>query len=161
MSWGILTLYGLDPCASMFDIGSSERVPESVISPAGIYTMKRWVFGKGEERAALQPTYRPTRLTCVESRKESGLIRLVEGDDDPKAVPYLALSYCWGRKAPSLVATKGNFALLKASIPHGSFCQSFIRMPFDLRRSWASSTSGSTPSASSKMMWMTGRGSPK
>ncbi|KAK1251748.1 hypothetical protein MKX07_007227 [Trichoderma sp. CBMAI-0711] len=111
-----------DPCASMFDIGS-ERVPESVISPAGIFTLKQWVFGKGEEKAALQTFYRPTRLICVESRKASGLIRLVEsgdGDKDEKPQPYLALSYCWGRKAPSLVTTKSNYAHLKCSIPINS-----------------------------------------
>ncbi|KAL7820636.1 heterokaryon incompatibility domain-containing protein [Trichoderma gracile] len=111
-----------DPCASMFDIGS-ERVPESVISPAGIFTMKQWVYGKGEEKAALQTLYRPSRLICVESRKESGVIRLVDSDDagmGEKPQPYLALSYCWGRKAPSLVTTKSNYAHLKSSISHNS-----------------------------------------
>ncbi|TFB07276.1 hypothetical protein CCMA1212_000469 [Trichoderma ghanense] len=114
-----------DPCASMFDIGS-ERVPESVLSPAGIFTLKQWVFGKGEERAALQTSYRPTRLICVESRRESGSIRLVESshtDVDEKPQPYLALSYCWGRKAPSLVTTRSNYAHLKSSISYSSLPQ--------------------------------------
>ncbi|RFU76734.1 hypothetical protein TARUN_5537 [Trichoderma arundinaceum] len=118
----------IDTCASVFDI-YTERIPDSVISPAGIFTLKRWVFGKGEEKAALKTLYRPTRLVHVESRKESGLIRLVEShslaDMDRKPQPYLALSYCWGTKAPSLTTTKSNYAQLKTSISYDTMPKAY------------------------------------
>ncbi|KAL7951609.1 heterokaryon incompatibility domain-containing protein [Trichoderma barbatum] len=120
--WGYLTFRTsatpTDPCASMF--GISSRLPKSVISPAGILTLKQWVFGNSKEKAALKALYRPKRLIYVGSKRESGLIRLVETnshpDMDEEPQPYLTLSYCWGGKAPSLMATRKDYDRLKTSI---------------------------------------------
>ncbi|KAL7910809.1 heterokaryon incompatibility domain-containing protein [Trichoderma velutinum] len=108
-----------DPCASIFEC-DSEFVSDSIISPTGIFTLKQWVFGNSKEKAALQTLYRPTRLIHVGSKRESSLIRLVESDthadmaEEPQ--PYLALSYCWGKKSPSLTTTRSNYSHLKTSI---------------------------------------------
>ncbi|KAL7893951.1 heterokaryon incompatibility domain-containing protein [Trichoderma sp. SZMC 28014] len=106
-----------DECASLFDIRSN-RIPDSVISPSGILTLKQWVFGNKSK--AFEAIYRPTRLIYVESSKESGLIRLVDSHSqtDKEPQPYLALSYCWGPKAPLLKTTKSNYAYLKSCISY-------------------------------------------
>ncbi|PTB69136.1 hypothetical protein BBK36DRAFT_1112648, partial [Trichoderma citrinoviride] len=44
---------------------------------------------------------------------------------DGKPPPYLALSYCWGTKAPSLITTKSNYAHLKSSISYGSLPKAY------------------------------------
>jgi hypothetical protein len=81
--------------------------------------LKQWVFGNKKSKA-FKTTYRPTRLIYVESSKGSGLIRLVDSHSqtDKEPQPYLALSYCWGPKAPSLKTTKSNYAHLKSSISY-------------------------------------------
>lgn len=118
----------LDECASIFEI-NSERLPESVMSPAGIFTLKQWVFGNSKEKTALKTLYRPTRLLHVGDRKESGLIHLVESHTYPgmgeKPQPYLALSYCWGSKPPRLTTTKRNYAHLKASISYNDMPKAY------------------------------------
>jgi hypothetical protein len=117
-----------DKCASVFDI-NTKRIPDSIISPAGIFTLKQWVFGNGKEKAALKALFRPTRLLHVGSRKESGLIHLVESHKYPgigeKPQPYLALSYCWGSKPPSLKTTKSNYAHLKTSISYDAMPKAY------------------------------------
>lgn len=114
----LLTPAFLDECASIFGIRSN-RIPDNVISPSGILTLKQWVFGNKKSKA-FEAIYRPTRLIYVESRKESGLIRLVDSHSqtDKEPQPYLALSYCWGPKAPSLKTTKSNYAYLKSCISY-------------------------------------------
>ncbi|KAM0265672.1 hypothetical protein ACHAQJ_000106 [Trichoderma viride] len=117
-----------DECASVFDI-YTKRIPDNVISPAGIFTLKQWVLGNKKEKAAHRADFRPTRLLHVGSRKESGLIHLVESHKhlgiDEKPQPYLSLSYCWGSKAPSLTATKSNYAHLKTSISYDAMPKAY------------------------------------
>lgn len=117
-----------DECASVFDIYTS-RVPDSIISPAGIFTLKKWVLGSKEEKAALKAFFRPTRLLRVESRKESGLIRLVDTHEYPSMdetpQPYLALSYCWGEKGPLLKTTRSNYSHLQKSISYGAMPKAY------------------------------------
>ncbi|KAL6887105.1 heterokaryon incompatibility domain-containing protein [Trichoderma evansii] len=113
-----------DACASIFDIRSN-RIPD-VISPSGILTLKQWVFGDYKLKT-IEALYRPTRLLYVESSKESGLIRLVDShsqtNEEPQ--PYLALSYCWGPKAPSLKTTKSNYAYLQRSISYNTMPKAY------------------------------------
>ncbi|KAL7938725.1 heterokaryon incompatibility domain-containing protein [Trichoderma chlorosporum] len=118
-----------DPCASILKI-DSEFVPDSIMSPAGIFTLKQWVLGNNKERAALKALYRPTRLINVEGRRESGLIRLVESHDNHDGIaeepqPYIALSYCWGKKAPSLKTTRSNYSQLKKSISYDALPKTY------------------------------------
>ncbi|KAL5094838.1 hypothetical protein Trisim1_005569 [Trichoderma cf. simile WF8] len=117
-----------DPCATPF-YPFSDFVPDSIISPAGILTLKKWVFGSSKEKAALKALYRPTRLIHVSGKGESSLIRLVESNthadmaEEPQ--PYLALSYCWGGKPPSLTTTKGNYSHLKTSISYNALPKTY------------------------------------
>ncbi|UKZ87052.1 uncharacterized protein TrAFT101_002865 [Trichoderma asperellum] len=117
-----------DECASVFDI-YTKRIPDSVISPAGIFTLKKWVLGSKEEKASLKALFRPTRLLHVGGRKESGLIRLVETHGypnmDEKPQQYLALSYCWGKDGPSLKTTKSNYAHLQKSISYSAMPKAY------------------------------------
>lgn len=117
-----------DECASVLDI-YTKRIPDSIISPAGIFTLKKWILGGKDERAALKSPFRPTRLLHVEGRKESGLIRLVEtqryADMDEKPQPYLALSYCWGKEGPSLKTTKSNYSHLQKSISYSAMPKAY------------------------------------
>ncbi|KAK1248520.1 hypothetical protein MKX08_006740 [Trichoderma sp. CBMAI-0020] len=112
-----------DECASALDI-YTKRIPDSVMSPAGIFTLKKWVLGGSEEKAALKTSFRPTRLLHVESRRESGLIRLVETHDEVPQ-PYLALSYCWGKNGPSLRTTRSNYSHLQKSISYSAMPKAY------------------------------------
>lgn len=118
----------LDECASVFDI-YTKRIPDSIISPAGIFTMKKWVLGNEEKKLAIKTSFRPTRLLHVESRRESGLVRLVETDGYPStdgaSQPYLALSYCWGKQGPSLKTTRSNYSHLQKSISYSSLPKAY------------------------------------
>ncbi|UKZ49953.1 hypothetical protein TrVGV298_004208 [Trichoderma virens] len=117
-----------DPCASIFGI-NSEFFPDSIMSPAGIFTLKQWVWGNSKEKAALNALYRPTRLLHIGSKRESGLIRLVESHKDvgiaEEPQPYLALSYCWGKKPPSLTTTRSNYSHLKTSISYDAMPKTY------------------------------------
>lgn len=91
--------------------------------------MKQWVFGNKKQRAALKALHRPTRLIHIGSRRESGLIRLVDShahaEMNDTSPPYLALSYCWGGKAPSLITTKSNYAHLQTSISYSALPKTY------------------------------------
>ncbi|KKP01075.1 hypothetical protein THAR02_06812 [Trichoderma harzianum] len=108
---------------------ASIRPRDSIISPAGILTLKKWVFGSCKERAALKAFYHPTRLIHVTGKRESSLIRLVENNTDADMAeepqPYLALSYCWGGKPPSLTTTKSNYSHLKTSISYNALPKTY------------------------------------
>ncbi|PTB55839.1 hypothetical protein M431DRAFT_530339 [Trichoderma harzianum CBS 226.95] len=110
-------------------ITPGDFVPDSIISPAGILTLKKWVFGSSKEKAALKALYRPTRLIHVGGKRESSLVRLVESNthadmaEEPQ--PYLALSYCWGGKPPSLTTTKSNYSHLKTSISYNALPKTY------------------------------------
>ncbi|KAL7924912.1 heterokaryon incompatibility domain-containing protein [Trichoderma austrokoningii] len=112
-----------DGCASVLDI-CTKRIPDSIMSPAGIFTLKKWILGSKEEKAALKASFQPTRLLHVESRKKSGLIRLVETRGS-LSMAYLALSYCWGKKDPSLKTTKSNYSHLQKSISYSAMPKAY------------------------------------
>ncbi|KAK4072777.1 uncharacterized protein Triagg1_5822 [Trichoderma aggressivum f. europaeum] len=126
--WGYSTFRVSDPCASPFGL-YSDFVPDSILSPAGILTLKQWVFGSNKEKSALKALYRPTRLIHVGGKRESSLIHLVESNthadmaEEPQ--PYLALSYCWGGKAPSLTTTRSNYSHLKTSISYDAMSKTY------------------------------------
>ncbi|PNP60396.1 hypothetical protein THARTR1_00420 [Trichoderma harzianum] len=117
-----------DPCASAFD-RISDFVPDNIISPAGIFTLKKWVFGSNKERAALEALYRPTRLIHVGGRRASSLIRLVESNTNADMAeapqPYLALSYCWGKTPPALKTTRSNYSHLKTCISYDAMPKAY------------------------------------
>jgi hypothetical protein len=117
-----------DRCASVLDI-YTKRIPDSIISPAGIFTLKKWILGSKDEKIFPKPSFRPARLLHIESRKESGLIRLVETHGFPSvdetSQPYLALSYCWGKGGPSIKTTKSNYSHLQKSISYSTLPKAY------------------------------------
>lgn len=87
------------------------------------------MFGSSKEKAALKAHYRPARLIHVGGKRESSLIRLVESSTDTDVAeepqPYLALSYCWGGKSPTLTTTRSNYSHLKTSISYDAMPKTY------------------------------------
>lgn len=75
---------------------------------------------------AAQRGFRPTRLLQIDCFNTSKDVRLVESGSDGAAVPYVALSHCWGppSKRP-IITTRENISSHRNRIPFEALSRTF------------------------------------